>query len=130
VLAMSHTPSGSAILLAAMFLLPSIIAGFFAWATWADREYAISNWRRRTFRYGLFSALLATVLVLPQCSHVMKTGQGAQGWVLVFARLAAPCWVIATASALAGKGAARLLLVSWALLLFLGVLGITMATTP
>lgn len=130
VLHMASHPYAAAVAFALMFLLPAVIACYFAWAVWSDRKYPISNWRRRTFHYGLFSALTATVLVLPQCSYIIDTGSAGGGWLRFSVRVAAIFWIIGVTSALVAKGAARILLVAWGLLLLFGVLGIAVATWP
>jgi hypothetical protein len=126
----AHHLSAGVVVLVAMYLLPAIITLFFAWATWADRKYVISDRRRRAFISGLFSTSVAIFLLLPACSHLIETGGTGNGWFVVSARLGALCWAVGLTAALAGKGAARILLFSSGLLLFLGVFGIAVATTP
>ena len=121
-------PSG--FLIALLFLLPAIVVGFFAFATWLDKSHLVVGWRRKAFMVGLSVAVAATVLILPESSNLMERGCWQSGVYSVAARCGALLWLLGTVASLAGRGAARAFLFAWGILLFLGAFGILSVTTP
>lgn len=123
--------NAAALILSLFFLLPAIITLFFTWAVWPEKKILIVQpWRRETFRWALLSALGATLLIIPGCLHLARTGVWATGFWLLTNWCSALLWVFGLGGSLSGKGSARILLFSWGILMFLGVLGLDSATIP
>jgi hypothetical protein len=119
------------ILLVGLFLLPAIISQFFAWSVWfGNKRPAVPNWRLLTFKWGLVSALAATVVFAVTCAHMLRTLENARGVWLIANWVGTVFWVGGLAGALTGRGWGRVTLFLWGILMFAGVFGISSAMIP
>jgi hypothetical protein len=116
---------------AIVFLSPALVILVFAWLVWLDRRpRAVPGWRREAFKWGMFSASVATILISPGCAHLLSTGRLAQGFLLFVTRFAALLWFAGLAASLVGKSWERMLLFSWGIMFFLGIVAMVVITTP
>ena len=121
----------SASILAFFFFLPAILCLVFVCFGWAAKKKpSIREWRLATFRWGLILAVLTTFWFLCSMVQQLLTLETAQGSWLFPNRLAIALWILCLAAAFTGKSWGRALLISWAILLFVGVLGADSATIP
>ncbi len=93
------------LLLVAMFFLPATIGLFFAWSVWiANKRPTIASWRLATFRWGLITAVMATVAFFTSCIQDLRTLEPAHGVWLIANWAGIVLWMIGLAGALTGKG--------------------------
>jgi hypothetical protein len=121
----------SASILAFFFFLPAILCLVFVCLGWfANKKPSIKEWRISTFRWGLILAPLATVLLFTSAVHLLLKPKPAQGPWLLFNYLAIALWALCLAAAFTGKSWGRALLISWGILVCVGVLGADLAIIP
>jgi hypothetical protein len=124
-----HTLSAS--ILSFFFFLPAILCLVLVCCGWfANKRPSIKEWRIVIFRWALIFALLATILFFASAVHLLARLKPAQGPWLFFNYLAIALWGLCLAAAFTGKSWGRALLISWGILLFVGVVGADLATIP
>jgi len=112
-------------------LLPAQVLLLLAWfVSFANKQPVLVAWRRKAFRWGLFVATGLTAWFLASRVHVLTEGEPAQRVWLFMNWLGLVIWVFCLAASLAGTGARRMLLFAWGIMLFVGVLGIVLASSP
>jgi hypothetical protein len=113
------------------FLLPAQILLLFAWfVTIANKPPVFAEWRRKVFTWGLFAATGVTLWFFAFCVHFLRARESAQRFWLFMNWLGLVVWMFCLAASLTGKGARRILLFAWGIMLFVGVLGIYSASIP
>lgn|ERR1700722_1884911 len=113
------------------FLLPALITLSFAWAVWeSNKRPSISVQRLSIFNFGLLASLICFAYFFVSSLQYVESLKPAAGIWLLMNRLTILLWFAGIASALAGKGLGRILLVCSGILLFLGVFGIDLAMKP
>ena len=121
----------SASILSFFFFLPAILCLVFVCCGWfANKRPSIKEWRITTFRWALILAPLVTLLFFASAVHLLARLKPAQGPWLFFNYLAIALWGLCLAAAFTGKSWGRALLISWGILLFVGVVGADLATIP
>ncbi|HXP71672.1 MAG TPA: hypothetical protein VOA88_20525, partial [Candidatus Dormibacteraeota bacterium] len=88
------------------------------------------EWRILIFWWALIFAPLATILFFTSAVHLLVRQKPAQGPWLFFNYFAIALWGLCLAAAFTGKSWGRALLISWGILLFVGVVGADLATIP
>ena len=117
--------------LALLFFLPAILCLVFVCCGWfANKRPSIKEWRILIFRWALIFAPLATILFFTSAVHLLVRQKPAQGPWLFFNYFAIALWGLCLAAAFTGKSWGRALLISWGILLFVGVVGADLATIP
>lgn len=113
------------------FLLPALILLLFAWfVSIANKQLVFAEWRRKAFRWGLFAATGVTAWFIAFCLHYLRVGEPAQRFWLFMNWLGLVVWLLCIAASLAAKGAGRILLFAWGIMIFVGVFGIDSASIP
>jgi hypothetical protein len=113
------------------FLLPAQILLLFAWfVSIANKQPLSAEWRRKAFRWGLFAATGVTAWFFAFGLHYLKVGEPAQHFWLFMNWLGIVVSLLCLAASLAGKGAGRILLFAWGIMIFVGVFGIYSASIP
>ena len=117
--------------LTAVSFLPATILLFFSWSVRISKtQVSIQKWRREAYKWGLIAASVSTAWFFVFCLNYLKTGEPAHGPWLSMNLVGFSLWVAAAAASLAGKGAGRILLFCWSIMLFLGVVGLASAMIP
>lgn len=113
------------------FLLPAQTLLLFAWfVTIANKPPVFAEWRGEVFTWGLFAATGVTFWFFAFCVHFLRARESApRSWLFVN-WLSLAVWMFSLAASLTGKGARRILLFAWGIMLFAGVLGIYSASIP
>ena len=107
-----------------ILLLPAVMSLFFAWALWLDKKHLEKRCgRAQSFRWALFAATVATVLICIDGARFVDTQAPATGFFLVGNWTALVLWVLGIIGAFTGRGGSRVSLACWAVLLFFGVCG-------
>jgi hypothetical protein len=128
---MSEHRDLSAILLAVVFYLPSAVSLYFAWSVWtSNRRPAIAKWRPGLFKWGLISASLTMILIVPSSVSMIRTLERAHGYWLVANWLALLLWLFGLTAAITGKGSSRVVLLCWVLFTFFGLIAVDSAMIP
>src|SRR5271156_1093250 len=113
------------------FLLPAQVLLLFTWfVSIANKQPVFAEWRRKAFKWGLFAATGVTAWFFAFCLHFVRAGEPARGFWLFMNWQGFVVWMLCLAASLAGKGARRILLFAWGIMLFVGVLGIDLTTIP
>jgi hypothetical protein len=103
----------------------------FAWfVSIANKQPVFPEWRRKAFRCGLFAATGVTAWFFAFCLHFLRVGESAQRCWLFMNWLGIVVWMLCLTASLAGKGAGRILLFAWGIMIFVGVFGIDSASIP
>jgi hypothetical protein len=128
---MSEHREFSEILFVGLLFLPASVSLFFAWSVWiANKRPAISTWRLNTFRWGLISALVATVIFAFTCAHMFISLENSRGVWLIANWVGTIFWVAGLAGASTGRGWGKVTLFLWGILMFAGVFGVSSAMIP
>jgi hypothetical protein len=116
---------------AALLLLPAAITLFLtSWFWKKGKQVELSQGRVRIFRFSVASAWMATVLFLVGSIDQLKTRQILPGFWSGLNLCAVFLAISALLGALAGKGWCRVLLLTWTVLLTLGLSMVVASTIP
>lgn len=114
-----------------VYLLPAQVLLLFTWfVSIAKKQPALVEWRRKGFSWALFVATGLTAWFFACSVHYRSKGEPPQGVWLFMNRLGLVVLVFCLAASLTGKGARRVLLFAWGIVLFAGVLGIALGSSP
>jgi hypothetical protein len=116
---------------AILLLLPAAITLFLTSYVWASRKRPeLSEGRVRIFRWSLTSTWIAMALFLVTSIDQLKTRQLLPGFWLVLNLSAALLAILCFTGAVTGRGWARALLLTWGVLLILGMFMVVVSTIP
>jgi len=112
-----------AFVLPAVLLFPASVLLFFAWSS-ATKQGAVQVRQPNIFGWGLLSATFCTCWFFAWGVHYFRTNEPAHSFWLYVNWVAILMWTFGLSASFTGRGAARIFLICWGLLLFLGVCGI------